>query len=286
MTASIIKSQLRLLYGAAELKRNASRTTAIAFSITIILFAAIIIAYLANFRPAADDGNWHGRLPKIIPPVKPWEVLRGAGVKSGTLKEGKKMLILYPPPPPLTPGQAVAGYPVARDEKGESGRQHTETPVVSSVLGEDLIDGLTQNFGEIESAGLRDFNFGPGINNDDLSPAKTQPQRVEDDGLSSVVDPYHFVPHEVLPYTDLSDLQRRVVYPAIALRSGLEGTVQIRVLIDQDGKIIQYLVESAEYEVFVEPAVEALKQSVFSPARQNKLPITCWVSIPIKFSLH
>jgi protein TonB len=73
-------------------------------------------------------------------------------------------------------------------------------------------------------------------------------------------------------------------YPRAARRSGLEGSVFLKVLVDRNGKVIQASVLRGE-DVFHRPAVDAAYQFVFTPAYQNDKPVKVWMVIPMEFRL-
>ena len=88
------------------------------------------------------------------------------------------------------------------------------------------------------------------------------------------------------PNIDLAELQRNVIYPEMARKVGVEGTVFIRVLVGKDGTVRQTKIEKSESSMLDQAAIDAVKKSVFTPAIQNGLPTSCWISIPIKFRLR
>ena len=74
-------------------------------------------------------------------------------------------------------------------------------------------------------------------------------------------------------------------YPELAMRAGLEGKVWVKIWVDKEGKAKQVLVMKSDAEIFNEPAIEAAKQFVFTPAYMNNGPVSVWVSVPFKFRL-
>lgn len=74
-------------------------------------------------------------------------------------------------------------------------------------------------------------------------------------------------------------------YPELAMRAGLEGRVWVKIWVDKEGKPKQVLVVKSDAEIFNEPAVEAAKQFVFTPAYMNQGPVSVWVSVPFRFKL-
>jgi protein TonB len=74
-------------------------------------------------------------------------------------------------------------------------------------------------------------------------------------------------------------------YPELAMRAGLEGKVWVKIWVDKEGKSKQVVVLKSDAEIFNEPAIDAAKQFVFTPAYMNNGPVSVWVSVPFKFIL-
>jgi protein TonB len=74
-------------------------------------------------------------------------------------------------------------------------------------------------------------------------------------------------------------------YPELAMRAGLEGKVWVKIWVDKEGRAKQVVVMKSDAEIFNEPAIEAAKQFVFTPAYMNNGPVSVWVSVPFKFRL-
>jgi protein TonB len=74
-------------------------------------------------------------------------------------------------------------------------------------------------------------------------------------------------------------------YPEMAMRANLEGRVWVKIWVDKEGKPKQVIVMKSDAEIFNEPAVEAAKQFLFTPAYMNNGPVSVWVSVPFKFKL-
>lgn len=78
-----------------------------------------------------------------------------------------------------------------------------------------------------------------------------------------------------------------IVYPRIARKSGWEGTVRIRVVVQPDGAPGSIQVrKSSGYPVLDEAAVEAVSEWRFIPAKDGNIPIRSIVEIPIHFDLR
>ena len=74
-------------------------------------------------------------------------------------------------------------------------------------------------------------------------------------------------------------------YPDMAVRTGLEGKVSVKIWVDREGKAKEVDVLQSDAEIFNQPAVEAAKQFVFTPAYMNDGPVPVWVTITLKFEL-
>jgi len=92
---------------------------------------------------------------------------------------------------------------------------------------------------------------------------------------------------EFIPVEKPPQIVKRVVplYPPMAMRAGLEGTVYVKILVDKDGKPKKAVVIKSTTEIFNDAAVEAAMQFIFTPAVMNNGPVKVWVAVPFKFKL-
>jgi TonB family protein len=74
-------------------------------------------------------------------------------------------------------------------------------------------------------------------------------------------------------------------YPELAKKAGMEGKVWVKVFIDEKGKVEKAVMDSSTNEVFVEAALEAIRQWEFTPALKDGKPIKCEIVVPFKFRL-
>jgi protein TonB len=74
-------------------------------------------------------------------------------------------------------------------------------------------------------------------------------------------------------------------YPALAKRLEKEGTVVLRVTIDERGRPVEVEVLKTAGFGFDEEAVKAVKDSTFVPAKIAGKPLTCKAMLPIRFVL-
>ena len=75
-------------------------------------------------------------------------------------------------------------------------------------------------------------------------------------------------------------------YPRFAREQGWEGTVTLRLVIGQDGKVASATTrKSSGYPILDDSAVQAVQQWTFQPAQNGEFPITAKVDLPIRFDL-
>jgi TonB family protein len=75
------------------------------------------------------------------------------------------------------------------------------------------------------------------------------------------------------------------VYPIEAREQDVSGTVWVQALVGEDGKVHDAWVASGPAPLR-DAALEAVWQWEFTPAIKGKKPMSVWVFIPVKFSLH
>jgi len=245
-------------YGAVELKKWINKFTIRGFIITIVLFLLLILLYWAFVTISAASTT----AIKTAPLVKlKLENLPPPGAEEE-----------LPPPPTET-----------IINTGPAARAGTPVPVPDAQITEDL-----QEFADVDVLSRASAEGGDGIDlggfasNIDFD-AKEDVKvtvREQEPGIDE------FIPVEKEPYIDLVELQKKIVYPEIARRAGIEGKVLIRVLVEKDGKPRRHRVEYSDNEQLNDAAVKAVMSSVFTPAIQNDRPVTCWVTIPVTFRLR
>ncbi len=104
--------------------------------------------------------------------------------------------------------------------------------------------------------------------------------KIEEDG-----PPPDFVPVEKQPQP-LPGNAPPPVYPEIARRAGVEGTVWVKIWVDKEGNPKKAQVLKSDAELFNQPAIDAAMRWKFTPAIMNNGPVSVWVSIPFKFKLN
>jgi TonB family protein len=78
-----------------------------------------------------------------------------------------------------------------------------------------------------------------------------------------------------------------LIYPPIALRQRVEGTVELNVLVDEKGNVVQAQIVSgaAGKAGLNEAAVENVKKRRYRPASKDGVPVKVWVPVRVQFKL-
>jgi protein TonB len=76
------------------------------------------------------------------------------------------------------------------------------------------------------------------------------------------------------------------IYPAIAKRMGMEGTVMLKVLVSREGESLKIeIAQSSGHEILDQAATQVVKRWRFIPARKGDSPLEEWVQVPVSFHL-
>jgi periplasmic protein TonB len=75
-------------------------------------------------------------------------------------------------------------------------------------------------------------------------------------------------------------------YPELARKAGLEGTVWVKMWVDKEGKVKDVVILKSSSEIFNQPAIDAAKQWIFTPALMKTGPVSVWISMNFNFKLN
>jgi protein TonB len=84
----------------------------------------------------------------------------------------------------------------------------------------------------------------------------------------------------------LAGLQRKITYPEMARKAGIEGTVTIQFIVNKDGKVEDPRVLRGIGGGCDEEALRVVKEAEFTPGRQRGNPVRVQYSLPIRFQLQ
>lgn len=80
--------------------------------------------------------------------------------------------------------------------------------------------------------------------------------------------------------------QPKPIYPEIARRAGVEGTVWVNMWVTKEGKVKQAVAIKSSADILNQAAIDAAVQWTFTPAIMNNGPVAVWVSVPFRFQLN
>ena len=75
------------------------------------------------------------------------------------------------------------------------------------------------------------------------------------------------------------------VYSELAREAGAEGTVALRLLVGQDGRVRDVHVDRS-IPILDSCALDAVRHWVFTPAKDGDKPVAVWVAVKFRFVLH
>jgi len=82
------------------------------------------------------------------------------------------------------------------------------------------------------------------------------------------------------------NLNPKPIYPRAARKRGYEGKVKLKVFVLENGKVGKIEVaRPSGYQILDKSALEAVKDWVFIPGKENGKEISSWVTVPITFQL-
>jgi TonB family protein len=90
------------------------------------------------------------------------------------------------------------------------------------------------------------------------------------------------IPHPVDP----AECQRKVRYPKSARREGLEGTVRLRVAIDEQGNVRRAWSRGNDTTGFLQAGIAAVEQCHFTPAVSDGKPVATAFAYDVDFVLN
>ncbi|MCK6600757.1 MAG: TonB family protein [Bacteroidetes bacterium] len=88
------------------------------------------------------------------------------------------------------------------------------------------------------------------------------------------------------PVGGLRAIQEKVVYPELARKARIEGTVVIRVLIDEKGTVVSAEIMKDIGGGCADAAVKAVTATRFLPGLQRDKPVKTKIAIPVVFRLR
>ncbi|HNW58506.1 MAG TPA: energy transducer TonB [bacterium] len=113
-------------------------------------------------------------------------------------------------------------------------------------------------------------------------------QVIEQDVNVENIDEEEAPPPDFVPFEKEPQVIKRIepVYPELARKAGLEGTVWVKLWVDKEGKVKDVVILKSASEIFNQPAIDAAKQWIFTPAMMKTGPVSVWISLSFNFKLN
>ena len=101
-------------------------------------------------------------------------------------------------------------------------------------------------------------------------------------------DDYIFIAVEEMPEPigGIASIQKKITYPEIARRAGVEGRVFVKAFVNEKGKVIKVELLKGIGAGCDEEALKAVKNSLFIPGKQRGKAVKVQVTVPIVFRLQ
>ncbi len=101
-------------------------------------------------------------------------------------------------------------------------------------------------------------------------------------------EPVYFVAVEEMPEPigGIGEIQKKIVYPEIAKRAGVEGKVYVLAFVDESGTVTDAKIIKGIGAGCDEAALDAVKKTKFKPGKQRGKAVKVQVSIPVVFKLQ
>ncbi len=165
-----------------------------------------------------------------------------------------------------------------------------EEKVEEKVESKVTIAPLKQNIDKQENSyvSLNEKNDTPLNQKKDVNQtaaAKTENTILPKEEKNETKEPAFFVAVEEMPELvgGIKGLQNKIVYPEIAKRVGIEGKVLVQAIVDENGKVISTSTIKGIGAGCDEVAMDAVRNSKFTPGKQRGKNVKVQVTIPIVF---
>jgi protein TonB len=250
--SNLITEKLEV-FGGIDLKRNYQKYFSNALGISIGLHLLVILFYLGwTWLSDREDNVPHIRIHSIAELAPP----------PSTQDQPQDAAPVAPPPPSADVVRPNLGVPVPVPDAVAPQvtlPDMNEQAPVAQVPGNNTVTDLVKNDAPVQ------LNI-------------KQPVEEAEPDKDAFVDVSE-EPNPVIP------IEKLIQYPEVAKRSNLEGKVVVEALISKDGTVEKVNIVKADYDIFKDAALEAMRKAKFTPARQNGTPLRLWITRTINFKL-
>ncbi len=243
-----LAAKARLLYGAVELKEVKQKFMTWALVIASLIHIALLGGYWASTMLGKEEA-----------PVRTVRILKYSELG----------------PPPSIQGASAAVAPSV------SAAAPTAKPSVGiPVPVPDAEVSPEQNFASQTEMSAVSGPVGEG--------AGTGGQVIEQDVNVDNIEEDEAPPPDFVPFEKEPQVIKRIepVYPELARKAGLEGTVWVKLWVDKEGKVKDVVILKSASEIFNQPAIDAAKLWIFTPAMMKTGPVSVWISLSFNFKLN
>lgn len=87
------------------------------------------------------------------------------------------------------------------------------------------------------------------------------------------------------PIGGLVAIQKKIVYPEIAKRAGIQGRVFLKAFIDENGNVVRTEILKSAHQVLDSAASNAVLKTKFTPGEHKGKKVKTIVTVPIQFSV-
>lgn len=88
------------------------------------------------------------------------------------------------------------------------------------------------------------------------------------------------------PIGGIAEIQEKIVYPDIAVKTGIQGQVLVLAYVNENGDVDKVELLKGIFDPCDIEALNAVKNTKFSPAIQGDRPVRCEVVVPIIFKIQ
>lgn len=109
----------------------------------------------------------------------------------------------------------------------------------------------------------------------------------KDDSKQQIISSDFFVAVDESPgpVGGMEAIQKKITYPEIAKRAGIQGKVFVKAYVDESGNVVKVEILKKAHPALDSAAVDAVMKTKFNPGRQKGKPVKTQISIPIVFAL-
>jgi len=90
---------------------------------------------------------------------------------------------------------------------------------------------------------------------------------------------------ETMPSVNLEELQKKLIYPEIAIRAKIEGGVIVLVYINDKGEPLQPKIIGSSNMILEQASIDVVMKTKFKSATQFNKPIGAFLEVPVEFKL-